>query len=392
MTRTVADRREQQAGTPPLDPRADLGVPALIRAGGMLVQLVVLAWLNGPTGPSLVDRLTKWDGLFYLHIAEHGYPDTDLAGPVGGLTRGGEYAFYPLYSAAVGVLHVVAIPATAAALIVSALAGMAAAVGVHLLGVQLTGSRRVGYIAAALLGVLPMAVTLQMAYAEALYTAFAAFALLFALRGSWWPAGALAFGAGLTRPSGILVAAVIPVAALWLARRPTQHPSVRWPAVLGATVLGLLASPLYWAYLWGRTGDKARWFHAEQRGWDSHFDFGASSWTFLHRTLAHPSDFLGPVVCLILIGYVAALVVMALGRWPAPLLVAALLPALLAIGTTNYWHSKPRLLLSAFVLVIPAAAGLAKLQSRSVLVLLGVGTLASAWLGAYMLCIWPYAI
>jgi hypothetical protein len=146
---------------------ADVGVPALIRAGGMAVQLAVLAWVNGPHGPSLVDRLTKWDGRFYIGIAESGYPDVTLAGPTGGLTRGAEYAFYPLYSGLVALVHaVLRLPTDTAALTVSALAGMAGACGVHLVAVELTGSRRTGYLAAALLGVLPMAVTFQIAYAR----------------------------------------------------------------------------------------------------------------------------------------------------------------------------------------------------------------------------------
>jgi hypothetical protein len=370
---------------------ADVGVPALIRAGGMAVQLAVLAWVNGPHGPSLVDRLTKWDGRFYIGIAESGYPDVTLAGPTGELTRGGEYGFYPLYSGVVALVHaVLRLPTDTAALLVAAVAGMAAACGVHLVTVELTGSRRTGYLAAALLGVLPMAVTFQMAYAEALYAALTAFAVLFSLRGSWWLAGGMAFAAGLTRPTGLLVALVIPAAALWLSRR--RRTPVRWSSVVGATVVAMTASPLFWAALWWRTGDAARWFHAERRGWDTRVDFGHQTWTFMHSTLAHPDSFLGPVVCLILAGYVAALIIVALGRWPAPILVAALLPALLVLGTTNYWHSKPRLLLAAFILVVPAAAGLAKLRTGTAVVLLALGTLASAWFGAYMLCIWPFAI
>ena len=387
MTATVArtDRRLR------FDWAADAGVPALIRASGMAVQLAVLAWVNGPNGPSLMDRLTKWDGQFYMSIARSGYPDVTLAGPTGDLTRGGEYAFYPLYPGLVALVHaVLRLPIDAAALTVSAVAGMAAACGVHLVTVELTGSRRTGYLAAALLGVLPMAVSFQMAYAEALYTALAAFAVLFSLRGSWWLAGAMAFAAGLTRPTGLLVALIIPVAALWLSRR--GRTPVRWGSVAGATVVALAASPLFWLALWWRTGDAVRWFHAEHRGWDTRVDFGHQTWTFLHTTLAHPDSFLGPVVCLILTGYVAALVIVAIGRWPAPILIAALLPALLVLGTTNYWHSKPRLLLAAFILVVPAAAGLAKLRTGTAVVLLSLGTLASAWFGAYMLCIWPFAI
>ena len=72
-------------------------MPAAIRAGGMLVQLVVLAWLNGAGGPSLLDRLTKWDGLFYSEIASAGYPRRITIAPDGSLTEGMEFAFHPLF-------------------------------------------------------------------------------------------------------------------------------------------------------------------------------------------------------------------------------------------------------------------------------------------------------
>ena len=361
----------------------------------MLVQLVVLAWLNGAGGPSLLDRLTKWDGLFYSGIASAGYPQRITIAPDGSLSEGMEFAFHPLFPGLAGALHLVGVPARVAVVLVACIAGLAAAVVIHLLTKYLFGSRRAGYFAVALLGVLPASITLQMGYAESLYLALAGASVLFALRGRWWLAAGCAFAAGLTRPTALVLAVVVPLAA-WRATRQARRrgePSpVRWPSVIGASILAAAGVPVYWAWLWVRTGDPAAWFTVEEHGWASHFDFGVQTWNFIYGTLSGPDGFLAPVVCAIVLGYVVACVLLVLGRWPAPLTAVTLLSVAMALLSTNYWHSKPRLLLAAFLLVIPAAGALTRLRDRTAIILLSTGTVISAWFGAYLLVVWPYAI
>jgi glucan phosphoethanolaminetransferase (alkaline phosphatase superfamily) len=149
---------------------------------------------------------------------------------------------------------------------------------------------------------------------------------------------------------------------------------------------------VYWAWLWIRTGDPAAWFTVEEHGWASHFDFGVQTWNFVYDTLSGPDGFLAPVVCAIVLGYVVACVLLVLGRWPAPLTAVTLLSVAIALLSTNYWHSKPRLLLAAFLLIVPAAGALTRLRDRTAVILLASGTVASAWFGAYLLVVWPYAI
>jgi len=373
----------------------DLGVPAAIRAGGMLVQLGVLAWLNGAGGPSLLDRLTKWDGLFYSGIASAGYPQRIAIAPDGSLSEGMEFAFHPLFPGLAGALHLLGMPARVAVVLVACIAGLAAAVVIHLLTTYLLGSRRAGYFAVALLGVLPASITLQMGYAESLYLALAGASVLFALRGRWWLAAGCAFAAGLTRPTALVLAVVVPLGA-WRAARQARRrgePSpVRWPSVIGASIVAAAGAPVYWAWLWIRTGDTTAWFTVEEHGWASHFDFGVQTWNFIYDTLSGPDGFLAPVVCAIVLGYVVACVLLVLGRWPAPLTAVTLLSVAMALLSTNYWHSKPRLLLAAFLLLIPAAGALTRLRDRTAIILLSTGTLISAWFGAYLLVVWPYAI
>ena len=361
----------------------------------MLVQLGVLAWLNGAGGPSLLDRLTKWDGLFYSGIASAGYPQRITIAPDGSLSEGMEFAFHPLFPGLAGALHLLGVPARVAVVLVACIAGLAAAVVIHLLTTYLLGSRRAGYFAVALLGVLPASITLQMGYAESLYLALAGASVLFALRGRWWLAAGCAFAAGLTRPTALVLAVVVPLGA-WRAARQARRrgePSpVRWPSVVGASIVAAAGAPAYWAWLWIRTGDPAAWFTVEEHGWASHFDFGVQTWNFIYDTLSGPDGFLAPVVCVIVLGYVVACVLLVLGRWPAPLTAVTLLSVAMALLSTNYWHSKPRLLLAAFLLLIPAAGALTRLRDRTAIILLSTGTLISAWFGAYLLVVWPYAI
>jgi hypothetical protein len=62
------------------------------------------------------------------------------------------------------------------------------------------------------------------------------------------------------------------------------------------------------------------------------------------------------------------------------------------LGCSGVMNSKARLLIPAFVLLLPVAIGLAR--RRTVLLVLTLTTLAgfSAWFGSYAITVWPYAI
>jgi hypothetical protein len=61
-------------------------------------------------------------------------------------------------------------------------------------------------------------------------------------------------------------------------------------------------------------------------------------------------------------------------------------------GTEGLMNSKLRLLLPAFVLLIPIALGLAGRRRSTIVAVVVAVTLASAWFGGYALTIWPYGI
>lgn len=72
---------------------------------------------------------------------------------------------------------------------------------------------------------------------------------------------------------------------------------------------------------------------------------------------------------------------------------------MLGVGTlasvvlsSDFWHTEPRLLLGAAVLVVPAAEQLRTVAPRRLLIGLALGFVVSAWFGAYMITQWPYTI
>ena len=79
-------------------------------------------------------------------------------------------------------------------------------------------------------------------------------------------------------------------------------------------------------------------------------------------------------------------------RTPWPLLVHAALVLLPVWGTHGLMNAKLRLLLPAFVLLLPVASSLAKRRTGTAVAAVTAAALASAWFGGYVLTIWRYAI
>jgi hypothetical protein len=224
-----------------------------------------------------------------------------------------------------------------------------------------------------------MAVALQMGYAESLAIALGAFSLRAAVRRSWWWASALSLLAGLARPSGGIVALAILVTA-WTARRATNVP---WLRVGGATAVGLAGLPLFWVYVWIRTGVVDGWFVVQRLGWRTRFDFGAYSVDLVRGRLGTDKEV--ALTILTIVAYVAVALLCQRMGLSRPLLAVSLAAIVLTLGSTNYWHSKPRLLLAAFPLVVLVARPLSRLSTRAVSVTLLVPVIGSAWWSAYSL-------
>jgi hypothetical protein len=166
----------------------------------------------------------RFDTLWYLRIAERGY---DL--PMSVIS-------YPLYPGAIRLLSW-AMPPVAAALVVATGATFFFFWGLlSLAEPDLSNSGKLRMLL--LVCVWPTSFILFAGYADSLTFALVVWAVVFAREGRWWAATACGILAGLSRPSGVVVAVALGVLAL----RSRRVQSL----VVALTPAGTLA---YWAWL-----------------------------------------------------------------------------------------------------------------------------------------------
>jgi hypothetical protein len=199
---------------------------------------------------AVTDVWARWDSVWFLRIAEHGY---DAA-------TGAASAFYPLYPATVAVLgraffgHYVL-----AGIAISLAASFCAFLLLYELAEERLGAdgarRAVLYLA-----LFPFALFFQAVYSESLYLLLTIAAFVLAERRRYPAAGAVTGLALLTRPTGV---ALLPALALlaW-----GERDRIRALAWLALAPLMFTAYPLY---LWQADGDPWAFLRA-QRLWSRH--------------------------------------------------------------------------------------------------------------------------
>jgi mannosyltransferase PIG-V len=199
---------------------------------------------------AVTDVWARWDSVWFLRIAEHGY---DAA-------TGAASAFYPLYPATVAVLgraffgHYVL-----AGIVISLAASFCAFLLLYELAEERLGAdgarRAVLYLA-----LFPFALFFQAVYSESLYLLLTIAAFVLAERRRYPAAGAVAGLALLTRPTGV---ALLPALALLAWRERDRVRALAW---LALAPLMFAAYPLY---LWQADGDPWAFLRA-QRLWSRH--------------------------------------------------------------------------------------------------------------------------
>ncbi|MEU7550976.1 hypothetical protein AB0B01_01215 [Streptomyces sp. NPDC044571] len=374
---TSASVRPQQVRTAAVRalpaPVVALGVFATVRGAGVLL-LAVGSWWAGRSPVRVLGF--SWDSVWYLAIASHGYGRTQMWADGGWVQS--DCAFFPLYP----LLVRLAGATPWAGLLVAWTAAAVAAVGVYRVG-ELVYGPRVGVLLVTVWAVVPHAVVLSLAYTEPLLSALAAWALYALLRERWLWAAGLAVLAGLTRPTGIAVAAAVSVTALHAVCVGRSRAPEVWAA-------GLLA-PVGWAaYVLAvgvRTGDPAGYFTVQRR-WGSRFDFGVGALDSAGRVLSGGQVMLATVVTVAVLAVAALMaVLLVLDRTPLPLLVHTAVLLVITFGGAGFFESKPRFLLPAFPLLLPVAAAMARARPRSaVVVTAGLAGLSYGY-GLYLLLV-----
>lgn len=378
--------------------------PGLAAAGTWLVArlaaLGVLALLVAPRGVSLAGYLgTKYDAGWYGSVARYGYQQFDPEVAT-------NLAFFPLLPWLMRALATVTpLEVAAAGLVISLLAGAAAAWAMGLIARQLAPAAGwcPGLLLVTVWAWLPHGTVESMAYTETLFTALAAWALWAVLAGRLVTAGLLTAVAGLSRPSAAALIAVVGLAcliALVKALRAGDRAERRaaWRPLLGGLVspLGLLG---FVAFVGHRVG---RWdgYFEVQRLWGTTFDGGRWTLGAIKDVLTgaqSPGDY--QVVTLVLAAAVvlAVLSLVGPGRQPWPLWAFSLLLLVLAIGPAHYFNARGRFLLPAFALLWPVTVGLDRLRRKRwagvaavALILVGLAVGCTAF-GYYLVVDWPWS-
>ncbi|MFF3329202.1 glycosyltransferase family 39 protein [Streptomyces sp. NPDC002888] len=375
-------RRRPRTPAPGLPlPTVGRAAPALlaytaVRAAGLLVLAVWAHRKHHGVWPILA---TRWDADWYLGIADHGYADA-----LGTAYNANNLAFFPLHPVLVkAVAGVTPGSRATVGLCLAVVASLLAAWGIFAVGDRLHG-RRVGVLLTVLWAALPVGLVQWMGYTESLFTALAAWTLYAVLTDRWPWAGALAALAGLTRPTGIALAAAVTVTALLSLRgRPS-------------TLAAALLAPLGWCAYIGWVGLRlSRWdgYFAVQRLWHNEWDGGRETLRRMRELLAYDST---PELFLVLVTVtlIASVVLFGLAvadRQPLALLVFTGVLLAIVLGSGGVYFPRARFLLPAFPLLLPLALHLSRASRRYRVLALTAAVAGSAYCGAYMALVWPSA-
>lgn len=319
--------------------RAAIGVTI-----GAHVALVIIAyyssWIHG--GNRTLAPLTGagalqfWDAERYVNYAQHGL--------FSGASTANNAALLPGFPLFLALVHLFVRNWLASALLLSLLAGCAAAVLLN----RIAGSTR----AALFLFTAPAAIFLTVGYSEPLFLAFAAGAWYAAQREEWSLASLLAALAGLTRIDGL---ALIPALVLFALIRPGTTDRLRAASSAAAATAGPF---LYVLYLRRATGSWSAWQRASRAGWNLRLDWPwialRDSWRNAYEDhwssqyYAWSWSFELELVCSIA-AVILVIVLIARREWPEACYCALVLASIVCV---NYQMGADRGLLVCFPLYL----------------------------------------
>ncbi len=165
---------------------------------------------------SLLGVWERFDTLWYIHIASHGYD------------RAEAIVFFPLYPLLIRILTPITQEPLAAALLIATVSTFFLFWGFQKL-LLLDLPEKDVQRALLLLAVWPPGFIFFAGYAESLLIALTIWSIYFARTGGWWLAGSIGCCAGLTKAAGYCVAAALAV-LVWREGRAKLRST--WPAAL----------------------------------------------------------------------------------------------------------------------------------------------------------------
>ena len=383
-----AGRRWSVPGPPRL-PLALVGT--LIFAGIRVLSVAIAAFMLTHGRYRLVHwSLVRWmrssDGGHYWSIAAHGYTY-----PAGQLAHASVFSWFPGYPAVIDcIAWLPGVTIVGAGLLVTAVAGLAAAWGLTALGMKLTGDPRISVLMVAIWAVAPSSTVLSMMYAEALFCALAIWALVALVSRRWLTAAGLTLAAGTVRSTAVALILAVCAAALIAVIQAVRarQPIARWWRPLAALVVAPLGLLGYLGYVALATRRLDGWFWVEKHTCHMVFDWGVSTLRVVKGTLLGAPSVSQVLVVWAIIAAALLMLWSLTERIPVYLHIYTVVVVVLALTTSANWiSSKPRFMLPAVLLALPLARLLAPLRTSVLVPLIAVLTVATTWFGLYLVVI-----
>jgi hypothetical protein len=236
--------------------------PIVIYLMSRAVTLGTMAVCGIVTHRSIPREARRWDSLWFLKAAAHGWPRQLPMhhGHVAGNTA----AFFPLFPLSIRwSSQLTGLSPLATGMAISEVSGLTAMIGVWML-VRNYSDQSAADRATLLVAVFPGTFVMSLVYSEGLAVSFVAFGILALMRRRWLLAGVLGMLATATAP----VALAFEVSCLWCAYRAIATDR-DWRS-LWAPVLAPLGFVAYQLWLWRHTGNLAGWRVTERGGWRSY--------------------------------------------------------------------------------------------------------------------------
>jgi Mannosyltransferase (PIG-V) len=237
--------------TATVEPPANAVLPHPVSVPGWPAHLFTPGWHN------LFTAWERFDGLWFLRIADGGYANAD-----------GSAAFFPLYPILIrGVSFLIGNHPFAAALIVSNACFAASLVVLYALTLRETSSDDIARRTVLYLAIFPTAFFFLAPYSESLFLLLVLLMFWFIRDDRWGPGAAAAGLAALTRNLGVVL--VIPMAVeAWRQFRHSGEGIARRAIACAAPVLAVIPYLWFWYRL---SGDWLAPIH-QQANWERHLE------------------------------------------------------------------------------------------------------------------------
>ena len=328
---------------------------------------------QGPIAEGFQAIWSRWDAQHFVIVAEHGW-----TGPIAEPAR--PAAFFPLYPLSMRALMTIGFPPILAGLVVSAVASVVACAFLIKLADEEIGEGA-GRRAALYLLLFPTAVFLAAPYSEALFLAGAIPAFYFARRGEWLRTGPFAAVAMASRAAGGFLLFGLFFEFVRQGLRDRSWPARRTRDAAIAIAVGLTPFVLYCLYLWKARGTPFQFFIDQRDGWGRTFVGPVESFLATWNTregMTYPTNWIFAWRIEILAAFAGVMIsVWALVKreWGYAAYMGIFMVALM---TSTWYFSIPRMLLSFFpvmLLMAKATYGRPERHEMTLLVLAPIATL-----------------